>query len=75
MERVGGVIWSDGFAVLKGCVDSLADLFVFRDKSQGSGGSATSRKDERNSTQKAKEEFPEAPTVIGMQDERGGKGN
>jgi len=32
-------------------------------------------KDERNATAKAKKEFPEAPdVVIGMQDERGGKG-
>jgi len=42
---------------------------------QDTGGSATRQKDERNSTSKAKKEHPEAPdTVIGMQDERGGKG-
>nr|POE47808.1 putative tartrate dehydrogenase/decarboxylase ttuc [Quercus suber] len=44
-------------------------------RSQDAGGSATRQKDERNSTAKAKQEHPEAPdTVIGMQDERGGKG-
>jgi hypothetical protein len=37
------------------------------------GSDAISRKDERNNQQKAKEEFPEAPVVIGMNDERGGK--
>ncbi|EKG20802.1 hypothetical protein MPH_01886 [Macrophomina phaseolina MS6] len=43
--------------------------------STGTGGSATSRKDERSSTAKAKKDHPEAPdVVIGMQDERGGKG-
>ncbi|KAF2140609.1 uncharacterized protein K452DRAFT_359650 [Aplosporella prunicola CBS 121167] len=42
----------------------------------GTGGGATSRRDERGSTAKAKKEHPEAPdVVIGMQDERGGKGN
>ncbi|KAL1618482.1 hypothetical protein SLS54_007210 [Diplodia seriata] len=41
----------------------------------GTGGSATSRRDERSSTARAKKEHPEAPdVVIGMQDERGGKG-
>ncbi|KAF2774214.1 hypothetical protein EJ03DRAFT_370325 [Teratosphaeria nubilosa] len=39
------------------------------------GGHATRQKDERNSTAKAKRDHPEAPdVVIGMQDERGGKG-
>jgi len=37
------------------------------------GSSGISRKDENNSTERAKKEHPEAPdTVIGMQDERGG---
>lgn len=37
--------------------------------------SATSRKDQSNSNQRAKEDHPEAPgPVIGMNDERGGKG-
>jgi len=45
------------------------------EKSQDTGGSATRQKDERNSTEKAKKDHPEAPdVVIGMQDERGGKG-
>lgn len=35
---------------------------------------ATSGKDTNNSNKKAKEEFPEAPDTIGMQDEKGGKG-
>ncbi|KAI5273916.1 hypothetical protein E4T47_02886 [Aureobasidium subglaciale] len=44
-------------------------------KSRGEGGTATQRKDTNNSTAKAKQENPEAPdVVIGMQDERGGKG-
>jgi len=38
-----------------------------RDKEQGKeGSSAISQKDERNSNQKAQEEHPEAPMVIGM---------
>ncbi|KAF2087382.1 hypothetical protein K490DRAFT_13253, partial [Saccharata proteae CBS 121410] len=42
----------------------------------GTGGQATSRRDERNNTERAKKEHPEAPdVVIGMQDERGGKGH
>jgi len=46
-----------------------------KDHQQGKEGSdAISRKDERKSGQKAKEEFPEAPVVIGMNDERGSKG-
>ncbi|KAK5739529.1 hypothetical protein LTR17_005218 [Elasticomyces elasticus] len=44
-------------------------------KAQDTGGQATRQKDERNSTAKAKKDHPEAPdVVIGMQDERGGKG-
>ncbi|KAI4720317.1 hypothetical protein E4T48_03499 [Aureobasidium sp. EXF-10727] len=44
-------------------------------KSRNEGGTATQHKDANNSTAKAKKENPEAPdVVIGMQDERGGKG-
>ncbi|KAH9826022.1 hypothetical protein Tdes44962_MAKER03805 [Teratosphaeria destructans] len=44
-------------------------------RQQDTGGHATRQKDERNSTAKAKRDHPEAPdVVIGMQDERGGKG-
>ncbi|KAK4507887.1 hypothetical protein PRZ48_001622 [Zasmidium cellare] len=39
------------------------------------GGPATTQKDPNNAAKKAKEEFPEAPTTIGFQDERGGKGH
>lgn len=46
-----------------------------RSRVQDVGGQATREKDERSSTARAKKEFPEAPdVVIGMQDERGGKG-
>ncbi|OCL11313.1 hypothetical protein AOQ84DRAFT_287503 [Glonium stellatum] len=45
------------------------------DRKKGTGGNATEEKDSAGSTQKAKQEHPEAPdVVIGMQDERGGKG-
>ena len=48
---------------------------VCRSKSRDEGGTATQRRDANNSTAKAKQENPEAPdVVIGMQDERGGKG-
>lgn len=46
-----------------------------RGRAQDVGGSATRERDERNSASKAKEEFPESPVQIGMQDERGGKGH
>lgn len=47
-----------------------------RAKARNEGGSATSQSDSRSSTKKAKDEHPEAPdVVIGMQDERGGKGH
>jgi hypothetical protein len=39
------------------------------------GGAAVEREDKGKSASKAKEEFPEAPVTIGMQDERGQKGN
>jgi hypothetical protein len=46
-----------------------------RSKANASGGNATGQSDSQGSTAKAKREHPEAPqTVIGMQDERGGKG-
>ena len=46
-----------------------------RSRAQDKGGHATAEKDVRSTAAKAKKEFPEAPdTVIGMQDERGGKG-
>jgi len=42
---------------------------------KSTGGNATERGDTQGATAKAKREHPEAPqTVIGMQDERGGKG-
>ncbi|KAK8209236.1 hypothetical protein IWZ01DRAFT_483169 [Phyllosticta capitalensis] len=46
------------------------------DHDAGTGGNATARRDETQSTRRAKEEHPEAPdVVIGMQDERGQKGH
>ncbi|KAK6006244.1 hypothetical protein QM012_006654 [Aureobasidium pullulans] len=46
-----------------------------KSKSRDEGGTATQRRDSNNSTAKAKQENPESPdVVIGMQDERGGKG-
>jgi hypothetical protein len=48
---------------------------LHRAKSSDEGGTATQRRDSNNSTAQAKKEHPEAPdVVIGMQDERGGKG-
>jgi len=45
-----------------------------KDHKEGKEGSdAISRKDERKNQSKAKDEFPEAPVVIGMNDERGSK--
>lgn len=47
-----------------------------RAHAKGEGGAATSQADERNNTERAKKEHPEAPdVVIGMQDERGAKGH
>ena len=46
-----------------------------KDHKQGKEGSdAISRKDEGNNKEKAKEEFPEAPDTIGVNEERGSKG-
>jgi hypothetical protein len=48
---------------------------LYRAKDSDQGGTATQRRDSNNSTAQAKKEHPEAPdVVIGMQDERGGKG-
>merc|ERR1712137_456967 len=44
------------------------------DRKKDVGGNATREKDEVNSKSKAKQEFPESPVQIGMEDERGGKG-
>ncbi|KAI9714354.1 MAG: hypothetical protein M1820_000315 [Bogoriella megaspora] len=45
-------------------------------KARDEGGQATQQKDTTKSTERAKKEHPEAPdVVIGMQDERGGKGH
>lgn len=49
------------------------------DRARGDGGDraqAASEKDQRKSSKRAKEEFPEAPSgpVLGMNDERGSKG-
>src|ERR1700759_3757100 len=55
-------------------VQSEAAQQGMKDHEQGKESSdAISRKDEMNAQQKAKEEFPEAPVVIGMNDERGSK--
>jgi hypothetical protein len=48
-------------------------LSISADKS-GTGGHATEGADSSGGAKKAKEEFPEAPDTIGMQDERGGRG-
>ena len=45
-----------------------------RSRTKDTGGQATREKDEVNSKSKAKQEFPESPVQIGMEDERGGKG-
>jgi len=46
------------------------------DAPKGTGSDATSRRDEKDSNRRAKEEHPEAPEpVIGMNEERGGKGH
>ncbi|KAF2397665.1 hypothetical protein EJ06DRAFT_523605 [Trichodelitschia bisporula] len=40
-------------------------------KENGEGGNATEQRDRQQGQKKAKEEFPEAPDTIGMQDEKG----
>ena len=52
-------------------VQSKASHSGMKEREQGSSGSsAISSKDDTNSKQKAKEEHPEAPDLIGMEDER-----
>ncbi len=51
--------------------DAVKDGKEERAKGEGSRGTSESS---GGSNQKAKEEFPEAPDTIGMQDERGQKG-
>lgn len=42
------------------------------DRASGGGGSqAANQQDDRNNQKRAKDEHPEAPVVIGMNDERG----
>ena len=43
-------------------------------RTKDTGGNATREKDEAGGKSKAKQEFPESPVQIGMEDERGGKG-
>lgn len=63
-ENDDGVVWEATYADLSRSA-----------KANDEGGSATQGKDTQNSTAKAKKDHPEAPdVVIGMQDERGGKG-
>jgi hypothetical protein len=45
-----------------------------RSRTKDTGGNATREKDEAGGKSKAKQEFPESPVQIGMEDERGGKG-
>jgi len=73
--RTGAEYWESRFGVpIK---DDDADVtYASRSRTQDTGGSTTREKDERNSTERAKKDHPEAPdVVIGMQDERGGKGH
>jgi len=47
-----------------------------KERASGEGSAATSEKDKGNQNEKAKEDHPEAPgPVLGMNDERGGKGH
>jgi hypothetical protein len=57
--------------MLLGCF--CTDVYS-RSRKKDVGGNATREKDEANSKSKAKQEFPESPVQIGMEDERGGKG-
>lgn len=76
--RSGDEAWRNRFSGSQGPENDEFELTyasLSRSRAQNTGGQATREKDERNSTKRAKEEFPEAPdVVIGMQDERGGKG-
>ena len=52
-------------------VQSKASHSGMKEREQGnSSSSAINSQDDTNSKQKAKEEHPEAPTLIGMEDER-----
>jgi hypothetical protein len=53
--------------------EPLLTLVNSADK-KGEGGHATEGADSSGGAKKAKQEFPEAPDTIGMQDERGGRG-
>lgn len=49
---------------------------VFAGASGNTNSQATSQKDTRNNNERAKKDIPEAPEpVIGMNEERGGKGH
>ena len=64
----------DDHAVKRDPLDVQADASQqgMKEHEQGTGGQATSRKDEVQNNKRAKEEFPEAPEpVIGMNSERG----
>lgn len=58
-------------------VQSDASDGAHKDRASGAGSSqATSEKDDQNHNKQAKKDHPEAPEpVIGMNDERGGKGH
>ncbi|MCJ1415316.1 hypothetical protein MMC32_001648 [Xylographa parallela] len=56
-------------------VQSAASKSGQRERAEGSHASATSEKDTRNDNERAQKENPESPMVIGMNDERGGKGH
>lgn len=58
-----------GFCILGHCTDTHS-----RSRTKDTGGNATREKDEAGGKSKAKQEFPESPVQIGMEDERGGKG-
>ncbi|TKA26444.1 hypothetical protein B0A50_05280 [Salinomyces thailandicus] len=74
--RSGDEVWRRRFDGEPNELDEeLTYASPYRSRATDTGGSAPREKDERNSTKKAKEQYPEAPdVVIGMQDERGGKG-
>lgn len=52
----------------------MLNLMGFRAKRDEDGGVATTQRNTQKNQEKAKREFPEAPTLIGMQDERGARG-
>jgi len=56
-------------------VQSEAKSKAFEARASGTGGTATEQKDAQRSKEKTKKEYPEAPVTIGMQDERGARGN